>query len=256
MVKSFRGLWRAGVHYHAGDIVARGRSSVECVSHHVAGTQSEPLSGADWARYWTPVQDFVSAAPGIALLPVAPPANLPAVVSPAPVAAAVPPAPVRASEIEDDSEGGIVNVAVALDAIRRRLAVSAGSQEQLAAALVSLERRLASLEHGSLAAHPASDDALDAVTAEAWRRKCDVLQAPSIAAARAQIDGMTREMVRLLRKRDKGGHFSPLEASRIAILDALDQHLADIDARAEVLALETPRDITADRHWPQIWGAA
>jgi hypothetical protein len=283
IMKTFRGTWRVGVYYHAGDIAARGPWSFEATVDHLAGTQSEPNSGADWASYWkptdgvalagstpiapqqqvtvipfpipygahpspVPVGPSVSPAPvmtapqpaPLSVPPLAPPAQLPAVIPP--------PAPrsLAASEIVDDSQDGNLNVAFALDALRKQIQHSV-RQDDLPALLEQIIARLEGREPNVL---PAPDD-VDPVTAEAWRRKCEILQAPTIAAADKQINGMTREMVRLLRKRDKGGAFTPLEASRIAILDMLDQHLADIDARAADLSLTTPPDITADRHWPQ-----
>lgn len=274
---SFRGLWRIGVYYHVGDVVARGPRSFEATVDHVAGTQSEPASGADWGRYWKPsegvaylrepppvaqpaqplsVIPFPLAAPplpvahhapGAAIAQPAPPPKLPIPIGPDP--SRMP----AASEIADDSESGGLNVAFALDAIRQRLD-RAVRQDDLQAALLSIAARLDRLEARQPDAE-LSDNAFDAVTAEAWRRKCEVLQVPTIAAARAQIDGMTREMLRMLRKRDKGGAFTPLEASRIAILDQYDQYLEEIDARADVLAIETPPDITNDRHWPKLGGA-
>lgn len=266
-VLTFRGIWRVGMYYHAGDIVARGPWSHECLGDHLAGAQSEPGSGAECARYWRPSDGVAVSKPqreaprADAVQPVTVvqfPASqgfalerpaerqLPAVAAPVGVPATMP----VASEIADDSQGGALNVAFALDTLRQQLA-HAVRREDLAAALSAIAQRLDRLEARAGEASPAHD-LTDPVTAEAWRRKCELLQAPTIAAARAQIEGMTRDMVRLLRKRDKGGAFTPLEASRVAILDVLDQHISDIDARAAELMLATPPDITADRHWPQL----
>lgn len=273
----FKGTWRIGVYFHAGDISVRGPWTYEAIADHVAGTQSEPGAGADWARYWKGSDGVVvaravatsdplptaPAVPNVTVVPfpvmTSPPAPLvdqaPVPVQrevhslPVPATAPSLPATVpAASEILDDSQEGALSVAFALDAIRQKLA-HAVRRDDLAQALSAFAERLALLE--AKAPEPALEHA-DPIVAEAWRRKCELLQVPTIAAARAQIDGMTRDMLRLLRKRDKGGAFTPLEASRVAILDVLDQHLADIDARAAELALETPPDITADRHWPTL----
>lgn len=265
---TFRGQWRAGVYYHAGDVAARGPWSYEVLpgASHIAGTQSEPGSGSEWARYWRQSEGVVVTPPPARAEPAQPPTvlNFPALpgasearqllapaVSPPPsnVPARVP----SASEIVDDSQDGAMSVAFALDAIRQRL-THAVRREDLASALTAIAQRLDRLEQGGHALE--APEPIDPVLAEAWRRKCELLQAPTIAAARAQIDGMTRDMLRLLRKRDRGGAFTPLEASRIAILDVLDQHLADIDARAAELANATPPDITADRHWPKLGATA
>lgn len=273
---TFRGQWRAGVYYHAGDVAARGPWSYEVLpgASHIAGTQSEPGSGSEWARYWRQSEGVVVPSqqqrtePAQALTVVqfpTPPAAAPVVVqtppvmpAPLPGAASSSGAPQHAqapaaSEIMDDSSEGAMSVAFALDAIRQRL-TGLVRREDLAAALQKLSQRLDRLEQGTQLVD--APEPIDPVLTEAWRRKCELLQAPTIAAARAQIDGMTRDMLRLLRKRDKGGAFTPLEASRIAILDVLDQHLADIDARAAELALTTPPDITADRHWPTLGAMA
>lgn len=264
-VTTFRGIWRAGAYFHAGDISVVGPFSFEALIDHVAGTQSEPNRGGSWAQFWKPSDGVVSgvapqpqtvvpfpvqvAAP-VAPLPVAfepPPFNPPVPLGPAPLPT-VPRGELVASEIQDDGQEGVVNVAVALDALRQGLR-QAARQMDVQTALGALAERLVRLER----LLDARDEAtLDPVIAEAWRRKCDVLQVATIAEAGDVIMGQLQETVRLLRKRDKGGTFTELEAARIAVLDVIDAHLNEIDKRAAVLMLETPPDVTAERHWPQL----
>lgn len=167
---------------------------------------------------------------------------------PVPVArpvASVPAAVPSASEIHDDSDAGGINVAHSLSLLRGMFDAAARREDlhELLSLLQRLERRIDAIGAPALE---------DPISAEAWRRKCGLLGVATRRDAEAEMSVMTREYVRLLRKRDKGLHLSPKEAARFAVLDVLDQALADIEAREIDLRSIEPADITDDKHWPSL----
>lgn len=254
-VKNFRGVWRAGVNYDAGDIVARGRWSYEAIGgSHVAGGQSEPAFGAHWAMFWRPLDGVAEGGPAaVSIAPAPSLVSVPALVASNVTPLAPPPVsraePVSSSEIPDDSDVGGVNVSHSLSMLKGMLSAAARREEigQLLEILRRLERRI------DAAGAPAIEDP---VTSEAWRRKCDLLAVATRSEAEAEMGRMTREYVRLLRKRDRGQTLTSGEAARFAVLDILDAGLAAIEEREAALRDCAPQDVTADRHWPVIGGAS
>lgn len=259
--KRFRGVWRTGEHYLPGDIIARGRNNYEAISDHVAGCQSEPGIGGHWPSFWMPTDGMLFSQPASQAMPEAshrpeasgpdglssPPA-LPSNVTrfPAPLSSAAPPAaPPKASEIEDDGDSGGVNVAHSLSLMRAALRHAARVEqvEELIGLLRRLERRI------DAAGSPALEDP---ISAEAWRRKGQLLSVATRREAEEAMFRLTREYVRFLRKRDRGLHLTPQEAARFAMLDALDQALLEIEQREEELRAIEPPDIGNDKHWPTL----
>lgn len=155
--------------------------------------------------------------------------------------------PPAASQIIDDSEEALPNVAMSLDALRQAVRHSARQdwvETELAKIRDLLERTLANIKAG---VGPALDD--DPLQAEAWRRKAQLLGATCRAEAQAMETAALRQCVQLLRKRDRGGSFTAAEAMKAAHLDNILTGLAAIDEAAEELRLRPAADPTDDLHW-------
>lgn len=266
-IQRFRGAHRPGNGYAEGDVVAAGRWSYVCLQDHVAGERSMPGIGDDWANYWAQTAGVMLG--GKSVSPGAPAASAAAAPQshttlelvtrtprPAPVPrharAAMPAAlpadePPAASQIMDDSDEALPNVAMSLDALRQAIRQSARQEwveSELGKLRDLLERTLARIGAG---VGPALTD--DPVQAEAWRRKGKLLGATCRAEAQAMETAALRQCVQLLRKRDRGGSFTAAEALRAAHLDSILSGLADIDAVAEDLRLRPPKDPADDLHW-------
>lgn len=257
----FRGVHRPGYDYAERDVVASGRAMYACVKGHVAGDRSAPGFGTDWGQYWVATDGITlsvagGAAPATAIaepqssgsvltVPRTPLAtSVPRSVASLPAA---PPEPPGASTIVDDSSDGALSVAFSLDALRQAVRLSARREwveSELSRLRELLERTLARIEAGL---GPALTD--DPVQAEAWRRKGLLLGATSRAEAQAMEMTALREIVQLLRKRDRGGSFTAAEAIKAAHLDNILSGLALIDGCAETLRLAPASDPTDDLHW-------
>lgn len=276
----FRGTWGPGRYYLAGDVVARGPHSFQAVSPHVAGGQSEPGLGGAWPNYWTPTDGtggFVSPDGGpatdpaqVATLPSLPVplghlgdasarqaaphlsgASMPQA-APRPDASAhenLPAVLPNASEIPDDSDVSMPNVAMALSWLKQMIAHTARKKD-VEDELERIHGLLTRLVERVEAGVPALE-AENLVQREAWRRKLRVLNAATRGEGERMISAMTREYVRLLRKRDRGETLTAHEATRAAVLDRLDRLLMQIDDRAAELENAEPEDVTLDRHWPR-----
>lgn len=91
---------------------------------------------------------------------------------------------------------------------------------------------------------PSGDD----VRREADRRMRALLGARDAAHLDVLISNGTREAVRLLRK--GAATWTPEEAQRAAVLEAVDQAIEAIRAASNALEANPPADYAADRHWP------
>lgn len=268
----FRGTWSQGTGYEAGDVCVTGRWSWECICSHVSGQQSQPGHGEHWARNWQPIEGFGSvAAPALtpiaaaaprsaAVIHLAPPASrdhLPAVAAPAspPATAggedallgATAPVPVRipsTSEIPDDSEIGMPNLAMALSWVKAMLGQMA-RREDLEADFRELEAQLR-----ALAARLGSSPPLDPVRAEAARRKALVLGVSTAGEVDDAERRMVRKMLQLLRKRETGADYTAQDAAMAAILDELVKALGEIDDAADALAENGLPNVAEDANWP------
>lgn len=271
----FRGTHAFGISYAEGDIVVRGRWAFDCTADHVSGSQSEPNFGEHWGKFWRPTDGFVIPGAGNVLaFPPAPapspsqpqqhPARQPSAPDAAPSAPALrqpytldnlPPALIpRAQDIALEGEGMLPNVSMELDWLRKMVSQTVrrewvdGELAKLKALIARLVERIG---EGAAPALPESE-----IAAECWRRKAAVLGAPDRATAEAMVHAMTREQVRLLRKRDRGEVWSAEDAARDAVLDTIDRHLVELDRAAARLEELCPPDAVSARHWPQIGGPA
>ena len=274
-LKRMIGIWRLGSQMSAGDVCVVGRWAFEALVDHVSGPQSQPNFGDHWAQFWKPVDGYelgnvvplqiAAGAPQAATpLQLVPAASSP---TPVPLTAAAPPAspvpsvpaappsreiaPVPASsEIVDDSDLGMPNVAMSLSWLKA-MVVKSAQAEYVDAEIAHLEAEIDKIR-AHVSGAPARQ--ADPIEAELWRRKCLVLDVDTRGEAEGMILDLTREHLRLLAKRDRGGIWTTQEAARATVLEVIDNELVKLDEAARAMRDTTPPDVRADRHWPRIGG--
>lgn len=257
-----RGTWARGMHYVPGDVVVQGPATYQALVDHVSGDTTQPVFGPQAGEFW----GVLDASLGRQAQPQAP-HTPPAAGSSIPAAQVVPfpvvmpagqpalPADVPSAEhIADTSNIGLPNVAMSLSWLKEMVG-HAARREWVADELERLQQLIERLAHrleglGPPAALP-HDDPLET---EKWRRIARVLDARNQPEAEAIRSAMGWEMLRLLRKRDRGEIWTAQEAARAAVLDVLDREVEAIEAAAKALSLETPDDLAGDKHWPRIGG--
>lgn len=276
-IKRFKGAWASGFDFEAGDIVALGRWSYEALKDHVSGPQSQPAHGVHWPQFWDPVDGFGQAprapeptplpapavyalpamAPGVNVIQLPVPADraaTPGMGTPAtgPVAGQVPPVPAplapaspavvpKASEIEDDSDAGGLNVAHSLSLLRGAVAAREQDQAGLQQRLVDLAERLGT-----------EREPADPIERELARRKLPVLGVETLAEVNMAEQRVLRRQVGLLRKRDLGRDYTAADAAAATICDEIFGAIARLEEAADALAHSGATDIEDDRHWPQL----
>jgi hypothetical protein len=257
-----RGTWSRGTQYLRGDVVAQGPRAYSAIVEHVSGDQSQPVFGARCAEFWGSADTTLSPAPvqpvshqviqfPMALNAQSAPASAPAASPRMPVGAA-PSLPSAASDVPDDSDVAMPNVAMALSWLKAMVGQCV-RRDWVEEELQRIDEIISRLVHRleDLGA-PNTLVASKPVEVEAWRRKAAVLSATDRTQAEAMRNAMLWEWVRLLRKRDRGETWTAQEATRAAVLDVLDRECEAIDQAASALEFDTPADVAADKHWPRM----
>jgi len=204
-----RGAWALGMSLEEGDVTTRGRNAYRALVSHLTGRDSEPGHGSRWTEF------FVLEDASMVVVPSAQASNvvaLPSVQAPTQdrttctenIDNALP----AASQIVDD-RGGVesMNLAFTIDALEHRCA--------------ALEKRLELKAVAKISFGPL------------WDQKAIVLGVETGAEALVRMVDNTREMMRLMRIRDKGLSWSPQEAARMAVLEEIDRQIVAIDERSQ-----------------------
>lgn len=280
-IHRFRGTWVSGQAYETRDIAVTGRWSFEAIMDHVGGQQSQPGHGAHWTRYWRPIEGFGGYLPAPSVAQQGQPARGyggPEIVTPPtaqilhlpapsgvsldagvpapddvaePAAPQLPMLPAAASQIPDDSDIKMPNVAMALSWVKAMLAQTV-RREDLVEDLTHLEAQLREL---AARIGDTLRPILTPAQIEALARKARVYGVESVADVTAAEMKMMRAQIRLLRKRDAGEPYTAHDAAMATILDSMSRAIAAIDEAADALEQTGASDVEHDKHWP-ILGAS